>query len=245
MSDTVRLVQVAHSVTATRNHLKKTIDYGTTAEIAAYTGKKGELVLNTESKAINYLDGVTPGGFLPAAAIPVANSTTLPVSGPEVDGQLYLLRSVDANDVIQICGLNHLGQYVWKAITGTQIDTVAPFLSAAATWTSNSSVHTVVYTFSEKVQLKQENVWNIVHAEDVTPDLFKVFLYDGGYDIYNPVANVAITAVSFDPTGTIVTFNLDVAPAANTYVIDCQGYQIIDLSSNEVPASANGIFTVI
>lgn len=242
MSDTVKLVQVAHPVTATRNHLKKTIDYGTTSEIAAYTGKKGELVLNTDSKAITYLDGVTVGGFLPAAAIPVANSLTLPVSGPEVDGQLYLLRTADSNDVIQICGLNHLGQYVWKSIAGTQIDTVAPFLSAA-TYSSNANGHTVVYTFSEKVQLKQENVWNIVHAEDVTPDLFKVFLYNSGYDIYNPVANVAITSVSFNPAGTVVTFKLNVSPTSNTYVIDTPNYQVIDLSSNEVAPDANAIFT--
>jgi hypothetical protein len=243
MSDTVKLVQDSHAVTATRKHLKKTIDYGNTAELAAYTGKKGELIFNTDSRAINYLDGVTAGGFLPAAALPVANSLTLPVSGPEVDGQLYLLRSPNANDVIEICGMNHQGQYVWKSITGTQIDTVAPFLSAAATYSSNSTVHTVVYTFSEKVQLKQENVWNIVHAEDVTPDLFKVFLYDSGYDIYNPVANVAITSVSFDTTGTIVTFKLNVSPTSNTYVIDTPGYQVIDLSSNEVAPDANAIFT--
>jgi hypothetical protein len=244
MSDTVKLVQVANPVTATRNHLKKTIDYGNTAEIAAYTGKKGELIFNTDSRAINYLDGVIPGGFLPAAALPVANSTTLPVSGPEVDGQLYLLRASGANDVIQICGLNQLGQYVWKSIEGTQIDTVAPFLSAAATYFSNTTVHTATYTFSEKVQLKQENVWNIVHAEDVTPDLFKLFVYDGGYDIYNPVANVSIIAVSFNPAGTVVTFNFDVAPEANTYVIDTPNYQVIDLSSNEVPSGANAIITV-
>ena len=244
MSDTVRLVQVAHPVTATRNHLKKTIDYGTTAEIAAYTGNKGELILNTETKAINYLDGVTAGGFLPAAAIPVANTLTLPVSGPEVDGQLYLLRTSNANDVIQLCGMNNLGQYVWKSIVGTQIDTVAPFLSAPAVYTSNSSVHKCVYTFSEKVQLKQENVWNIVHAKDVTPDLFKVFVYDNGYDIYNPVANVAITAVSFNPAGTVVTFNFNVALSANSYVIDTPNYQVIDLSSNEVAVDANGVFTI-
>ena len=109
---------------------------------------------------------------------------------------------------------------------------------------SNSSVHKCVYTFSEKVQLKQENVWNIVHAKDVTPDLFKVFVYDNGYDIYNPVANVAITAVSFNPAGTVVTFNFNVALSANSYVIDTPNYQVIDLSSNEVAVDANGVFTI-
>jgi len=243
MSDTVKLVSVAHDVTATRNHLKKTIDYGTTAELSSYTGKKGELIFNTDSKAITYLDGVTAGGFLPAAAIPVANSSTLPVSGPKVDGQLYILRTPNSPDVIQICGMNSASQYVWKAITGTQIDTEAPYVSSPAVYSSNSTVHSATYTFSEQIQLKQENTWTIVHTSDITANQVAVFLYDGGYDIYNPVANVAITSISFNPAGTVLTAYFDKALVANTYVLDTPGYQIIDLSSNELPVSANAIFT--
>jgi hypothetical protein len=123
MSDTVELVQVAHSVTATRNHLKKTIDYANTAELSAYTGKKGELIFNTDNRAINYLNGVIPGGFLPAAALPVANSTTLPTASLSNRGHLYTLASSVANTadsiVVSILTTSNstVSTYAWKTVT--------------------------------------------------------------------------------------------------------------------------------
>jgi hypothetical protein len=123
MSDTVELVQIAHSVTETRNHLKKTIDYGNTAEIAAYTGKKGELIFNTDSRAINYLDGVIPGGFLPAAALPVANTSTIPVASSFNRGHMYTLASSSANTadsvVVSILATSNstVTTYAWKTVS--------------------------------------------------------------------------------------------------------------------------------
>jgi hypothetical protein len=246
MSDTVKLVQDSHAVTATRKHLKKTIDYGNTAELAAYTGKKGELIFNTDSRAINYLDGVTSGGFLPAAALPVANSTTLPVATSAVDGQFYILRTAGANDVILISGKNLSGNYTWQTLGSLTSDVVPPLLTGQCVYTSNSTSNTVVYSFTEKIQLKNHNTGVITLGSDITANQFGVFAVSGmSWNINNPVANVTITSASLNAAGTIFTAVFDKAlpGVANTYVIDTPLYDIIDLSGNELADDANAIFT--
>lgn len=124
MSDTVKLVQDAHSVTATRKHLKKTIDYGTTAEIAAYTGNRGELIFNANTSAIKYMNGVNAGGSTFAVAtIIAANTASLPTASADNRGHIYTVAATTANtaDSFVVCGVatsnSTVTTYAWNTIT--------------------------------------------------------------------------------------------------------------------------------
>ena len=245
MSDTVRLVQVAHPVTATRNHLKKTIDYGTTAEIAAYTGNKGELILNTETKAINYLDGVTAGGFLPANALPVVTADTLPIANKNSEGHIYLISG--SPDVAKICGKNYDGAYVWKDL-GIDIDSAVPVV-ANSTLTFGRTV--IQYWFSEPVRLINDTTGEVIPATSVSNTEIGVYkIVESGPDVNTwhsqpKIGN--IIGVAATASNTIITVTLSEAlPTGLTkgYVLDTFGWTVVSANNIPVGETVDAIFGV-
>lgn len=127
---------------------------------------------------------------------------------------------------------------------------------------SATAVHTVadkkvVYTFSEKVQLITGNdLWPgypgpIIPFASITHDLFAIYELNESYEyvltdgVAVAVADVAVSALTFDATGKIATFiYTGTIPnvSGHHYVIDCMGYTITDEVGTELAISVGATF---
>lgn len=119
MSDTISSIQQSRPVTQTRNRVRKTIDYANTAQLSSYSGNQGELILNTDTSAISYINGSNVPATFAVATIVSSNSALLPVASASNRGHIYTAGAGTANDAAYICVYTGTTSqtYVWKTLS--------------------------------------------------------------------------------------------------------------------------------
>jgi len=185
------------------------------------------------------------------------------------DGTKYtmLLTGVAAGTTVITAELKQVsyatGSRVLTAFDTPITDTLSITINADTAPTA-TAVHTVgdkeiVYTFSEKMQLITGNdLWEgypgpIIPFDEITYDLFGIYELDASYEyvltdgVAVAIAACPISAISFDETGKIATFNYtgDIPVSAlGHYVVDSMGYTITDEVGNELALSVGATFDV-
>lgn len=142
-------------------------------------------------------------------------------------------------------------------MTDTITLTVGADAAPSATAVHTLLTKTVVYTFSEKVQLITGNsLWEgypgpIIPFANITEDLFGIYELDESYEyvltsgVAVAVAAAPIATLSFASTGKIATFTYTgTIPnvSGHHYVIDCMGYTITDEVGTELAISVGATF---
>ena len=213
---------------------------GTSAQVAAFTGAEGEIVVNTTNDSVHVNDGSTAGGFEMARAdLNNVSDTDLnaALTGNTVSALTITTLTLGATAITATgTELNYVDG-VTSAIQ-TQIDTKAPLASPTFTGTVTADGGTIVSTGSDAFSSKAVGGYAIQAYQDATSsghtalDLRSDATTDTRYLVrgYNDAAGTPTEVFSVGADGSaFLNSNLGIgtsSPSEPLTVLSAQDYQI-------------------
>ena len=137
---------------------------GTTAQVAAYTGPSGELVLNTDDWSLQAQDGVTAGGWLlrPRLAVRIVTATGSQ-SVAATDDVIAWQPTTPATTTFTLPSSPRLGeQHAFKYLAATGGFTMTVAAAASQTIDGQASIAISVLYAALRVVYLGSNSWVII-----------------------------------------------------------------------------------
>lgn len=115
----------------------------------------------------------------------------------------------------------------------------------AAVTAHDEAAKTITYTFSEPVQLKNENTDEVTPVAPGNLDIYTVTGTD--YNLSTKTLGTTVTGATFNGAGLVLTVTYTGSLIKNVdtdYIVDAWGYDVIDVAGNAITPSADNFFTV-